>query len=360
MPRSQHVALVALVVCLTALAPLTATAGANRGNFTPPHHRVWHGVSDTGRTVDFRSFARQVKAHPAIDEVFYHWDVSLTASGALHRWHKTHTRGVVSLSNALPAHGGNQITPHDIARGRGDHYILRLNESIAHSGQTVYMRPFAEMNGHWNPYCAFNANGTRRHEHSTKNFRRAWRRLVIIVRGGPRQKVNHRLRHRGMPRIYRARSNHDRIYHRRDVPSHLPHPRVAFMWNPQTTGSPDVPGNEPRAYWPGRQFVDWVGVDIYSKFRSAAFPKMRTFYHRWNNWPFVIGEYGPWDDDYNGSFTRHLLQWEGKNHRVRMLIYYRSVSTHNAYAINNYKGAKRALRHGLNRRRFQPYAPGTR
>jgi hypothetical protein len=266
----------------------------------------------------------------------------------------------VSLSSALPAHGGRQITPHDIARGRGDHYLLRLNESIAHSGQTVYLRPFGEMNGHWNPYCAFNANGSRRPEHSTKNFKRAWRRLVIVVRGGPRRKVNRRLRQNGMPRIYRAHSNHDRIYHRREVPSQLPHPRVAFMWVPQTTGSPDVAGNQPHDYWPGAHFVDWVGVDIYSKYRSAAFPKMRAFYSRWDRWPFVVGEYSPWDDDYSGAFTRHLLRWEQRNHRVKALLYYRSVTADNAYYIDHYPGARRALRHGLNRHRFQPYAPGTR
>ena len=41
------------------------------------------------------------------------------------------------------------------------------------------------MNGHWNPYSAYNANGTPRDRgHSTKNFRRAWQRIVLIVRGG--------------------------------------------------------------------------------------------------------------------------------------------------------------------------------
>jgi hypothetical protein len=45
---------------------------------------------------------------------------------------------------------------------------------------------------------------------------------------------------------------------------------------------------------------------------------------------------------------------------VKLLIYYRSITAHNAYSIGHYKGARRALRKGLDRQRFQPFAPGTR
>lgn len=76
-------------------------------------------------------------------------------------------------------------------------------------------------------------------------------------------------------------------------------------------------------YWLNHPFVDWVGVDIYSKYRSAAFPKMRSFFRRWDRWPFVIGEYSPWDDDVGGGFTRHLLRWERRHNRVKLLINYR-------------------------------------
>ena len=52
------------------------------------------------------------------------------------------------------------ITPQQIAEGRDDRYILRLARTIEETGQTVYIRLMAEMNGHWNPYSAYNADGS--------------------------------------------------------------------------------------------------------------------------------------------------------------------------------------------------------
>ena len=347
---------VAGTIALALLLPAQAPAGA----FRPHHHRIFHGVSDTGHVRDYRTFSRRVRAHSALLEDFYHWDTPLT-TGALSRWHQTRTRGVLSLSTA-PGGGLERITPRQIAHGHGDHYILSLNESIARSKQVVYIRLFPEMNGYWNPYCAYNADGSYRGQpHSTRNFRRAWRRVVLITRGGSRRKINRALRHHGMKRIYRASSNHAPVYRHRHVPRRLPHPRVAFMWSPQTIGSPYLRGNRPVSYWPGRHFVDWVGADIYSAFASpGVWSAFKRFYHRWRHWPFVVGEYSPWNNDYRGSFTRTLFNWSEDHGRVRALIYYRSVSPDNEFDINHWPRARVAIRHHLNKHRFDPYAPGTR
>ena len=127
---------VAGIVALALLLPAQAPAGA----FRPPHHRIFHGVSDTGHVRDYRTFRHRVRAHSALLEDFYHWDTPLT-TGALQRWHQTRTRGVLSLSTA-PGGGPERITPRQIAHGHGDRYILKLNQSIAHSKQVVYIRLF--------------------------------------------------------------------------------------------------------------------------------------------------------------------------------------------------------------------------
>jgi hypothetical protein len=346
---------------LVALAALIGIAEARPGKtFVPRHGQIYHGVSDTADLRDFAHFRRQVRAHPAVLQEFYHWDVSLPASGAFKRWDRSRTLGVVSMSTKLPARGGSEITPAQIAAGLGDHYLLRLNQSIESRGEPVYIRLFPEMNGHWNPYCAFNADGSSRGgDHRPQKLVEAWRRTVIIVRGGARRVINRRLRKSGMPRIYRAKSNRDRIYERRDVPRRLDPAPVSFMWVPQTFGSPNIPGNQPEDYWPGRRFVDWVGADIYSKF-ATAFDDLRRFQQRYRRYPFVIGEYSPWDNDFSGAFTRKLLGWARRHQRVRMLIYYRSVTADNAFYITHYPGARRELRQALNKRRFDPFGPGQR
>jgi hypothetical protein len=342
-----------------AVAVLAMAGSSSAGSFTPHHHRIFHGVTDTSNNVEFKHFAKEVRAHPATLEDFYHWDTPLT-TGALDRWRQTRTRGVLSLSTASGS-GPEIITPKEIAHGRGDHYLIRLNQSIAASRQVVYIRLFPEMNGSWNPYCAFNPTGSQKgRSHSTRNFRRAWQRAALIVRGGKRQAINYKLRSLGMPRMLRARSNTDPIYATENVHRKMATPKVAFMWVPQTAGSPNVPGNQPSNYWPGRKYVDWVGADIYSAYASAAFPMLQSFYRKWKKWPFVIGEYSPWNNDYTGGFTRRLFHWAESHRRTRMLIYYRDVFQGGPHDINHWPNARRVMRHELNKRRFAPFAGGVR
>ncbi|MEK6273458.1 MAG: hypothetical protein AABM42_12590 [Actinomycetota bacterium] len=347
-------------IVAAAVLLLTVAGSAEARSFTPRHHRIFHGVSDTTNNEDFRRFAKRVGAHPAVLQDFYHWDTPLT-SGAFQRWRQTRTRGVLSLSTA-PGGQPEMISPRQIARGHGDHYIVRLNQTIAESKQVVYIRLFPEMNGHWNPYCAFNADGTRKdRSHSLNSFRRAWQRIVLIIRGGKRKAINRALRRRHMPRILRASSNQDPIYQPAGVYEHLERPKVAFMWSPQTIGSPYVAGNQPGYYWPGKRFVDWVGADIYSAYASpGVWSAFKRFYRKWRRWPFVVGEYSPWDNDYRGRFTRKLFKFALRHRRTRMLIYYRSVNPDTPFDIDNFPRAKRVLRHMLNRHRFAPYAPHLR
>ena len=344
-----------------ALALLPASGSAARPH-VPPGTQIWHGVSDTGEAADYRAFNRQVEAHTPLLETFYHWGVPLT-TGALDRWERTDTRGVLSLSTA-PGGGTEVITPRQIANGRDDHYLLRLNQSIDNSGQVVYIRPFAEMNLHVNPYSAFNADGSPRPGHSTHAFKNAWRRLALIVRGGKRRRINAKLVRLGMPRIYRAgeeRAARARFYRGLDVPHVLDRPRVALMWMPLTRGSPDVPGNSPRDYFPGRSYVDWAGTDAYAKFANRTlWRNLVAFYRDFRRYPFAIGEYGPWDNDFKGAFTRRMHRWSRKHRRVHALMFFRSVDTENAFNLQYYPGAKRQLREILDRPRYPSYAPGTR
>src|SRR4051812_46756605 len=265
-PRRLTVSVIAACVAF-----LVATEGAHAAHhpYRPPNGRIFHGVTDTSRAKDFRTFNHRVGAHNALLQSFGRWNGEHLLGG-LHRWRITHTRGVLSLSTA-PGGEPEVISPRRIARGFGDRYILELNRKIDRSGQVVYIRLFPEMNGSWNPYCAFNADGSSRGaSHSTRAFRRAWRRIVLIVRGGKRATINRQLAKEGMPRIYRASSNHDPVYERHHVPRRLGRPDVAFMWVPQTIGSPAIRGNGPGGYWPGPRYVDWIGADIYSKFATPG------------------------------------------------------------------------------------------
>jgi hypothetical protein len=320
--------------------------------FAPRDGHILHGVSDTSHIKDFEHFRHQVGARPALLEDFYHWDTPLT-TGALQRWHRTHTRGVLSLSTA-PGGGQEVITPKQIALGADDHYLLRLRQSIATSRQVVYLRLFPEMNGYWNPYSAFNKDHSPRDSaHSTKSFRQAWQRVALIVRGGKRSAINDALRKRGMPRILRARSNNASVYTAQHVSRHLSRPKVAFVWTPLAISSPDVSGNQPSDYWPGRAFVDWVGTDLYAKYDSASMrAAVNRMYTKYKGMPFAIAEYSPWNHDPRGKYTRHLFHWAESHHRVGMLVYYRSVTTRTHFAVGHWPAAERVIRHQLDKSQF--------
>jgi hypothetical protein len=328
------------------------SAPQGRGPFAPPAGRIFHGVSDTSVRHDFNRFHKQVGARPTVLEDFYHWDTPLT-TGALQRWRSTHTRGVLSLSTA-PGGGREIISPGQIANGVDDHYLLRLGESIANHHQTVYIRLFPEMNGYWNPYSAFNKDRTAKDSsHSPKSFRRAWQRAALIIRGGKRSAINRALVQRGMPRILQASSNHDPVYTAQKVRPHLDRPKVGFVWTPLAISSPNVPGNQPSDYWPGRAFVDWVGTDLYAKYDSASMRSaVNRLYRDHPGLPFAVGEYSPWNKDPRGNYTRHLFHWAESHHRVGMLIYYRSVTTRTHFAVGHWDAARRVIRHQLNKRQF--------
>jgi hypothetical protein len=329
-------------------------------SYQPPPGKAFHGVSGTvGRYREFQQFRHRVQAHPAVLEDFFPWNTPLTI-GALQLWHRTSTRGMLSLSTRS-GDGSEIIRPGQITHGLGDHYIVRLNQSIAAANQVVYIRLFPEMNGYWNPYCAFNADGSARgHGHSTTSFRKAWRRFAIIVRGGSVDEINRRLLKMGMPRLLLAGGNSARIYRTDGVGKRLAEPKVAMVWNPQTIGSPNVSGNEPDRYWPGRRYVDWVGADIYSKFATPGVrAALDRFYLDHRGFPFEIGEYSPWDGDPSGRFTRWLFRWSQRRSRTRMLVYYRSTYANSVYDINNYDAAREALRRILDQPRWISYPAGT-
>jgi hypothetical protein len=367
-PSALRPAAIALLVAVLAAVAIAAVpAGAKRKPhrdwhpvpFRPPAGRAFHGVSDTFEGLPaVEHFQRQVGSHPAVLNDFFHWGTPLT-TGALQRWRASGSRGFLSLSTA-PGGQPEMIRPGQIARGVGDRYIVRLNQSIASSGETVYIRLMGEMNGYWNPYCGFNSDGTARGRgHSTKSYRKAWRRFTIIVRGGTLTGINHRLRQLGMPRLLQAPSNGDPIYRRDGVGKRLAHPRVAMVWNPQTISNPAIAANAPNRYWPGRRYVDWVGADIYSKFATPGVrAALTSFYRAHPGLPFVIPEYSPWNGDPGGAFVRWLFRWSQTHSRVRMLIYYRSVHPGTIYDINNYPDARHALRQILNEPRWVQYPDG--
>jgi hypothetical protein len=348
MQPTYRIATRSAAIALIAAAVVGATAATAMGRpHAPANGRIFAGVSDTGSKQDYFAFAKAVGRHVPVLQAFEPWGGGLKE--AKQRWKRTDTRGMLSLSTS-PCYGCSEVvSPRAIAKGRSDNYLLRLNRFLVDWKRPTYVRLLPEMNGHWNPYAAFNPDGSARDAaHRTKQFRRAWRRIVLIVRGGRRGKLNRRLADLGLAPLQRGHGA---------VPKRLKQPQVAFLWVPQTHGSPRIKKNRPGAYWPGGRYVDWVGADIYGKFPNFA--GLDRLYRSRRNFPFMIGEWSPWDSDDPG-FVNSLHGWAESHRRVKMLVYYQGFGDGNPFMIQRYPSSAAALADQLEGGRYRRYAPQSR
>src|SRR5581483_1741142 len=234
-----------LAAVAAACVPTTSRAAA----FLPAPHQIFQGVA--GQPIS--SYEQATGKHPAVYQVFSAWGEYLP--GIFQDAAAAQARLMIHITTA----SGPQevISPAAIARGEGDSWLIALNNAIYASGRITYVRLMAEMDNANNPYSAYSSDGSYRGgAHSQAAWKQAWRRVTLILRGGPLASIDARLRALGMPPLHAS--------------ADLPAPPVAMLWVPMTGGSPNIAGNQPGNYWPGAQWVDWVGTDFYSKFPNFA------------------------------------------------------------------------------------------
>jgi hypothetical protein len=323
----------ALTLVLVGLAVAPAWSGA--AAYLPPTGKLYAGIT----AGDPATYEQQTHAHSAVFQEFITWGGGI--NWALASADQNRSRAMLAIQTITPS-GGEVISPGAIARGRADGWIEWLGALLAQRGAPVYLRVFAEMDAYWNPYSAYNENGTfRGMNHSTQAFRQAWRRITLILRGGSVSVIDARLHSLHMPPVPA-------------VSDTLPRAPVAMLWVPQVWGAPDTPQNAPRAYYPGDQYVDWVGTDFYS-----AFPNWRgldTFFDEFPGKPFVFGEWAVYGAD-TPRFVNQLFGWIRSHPRVRILMYNQGYKVYGKLALEHYPASARTIARHLRNRLFAPFTP---
>jgi hypothetical protein len=320
------------LVLAAAVASLAFPATASADLLLPPKNKVYTGVTGSKVVGPFRS---QVGKHPSVFGFFTRWN------GPVEYIYEAVDRAESRLMLHISTQDGygtpEAFSPREIANGDGDGYLIRTNRRIAEYGQPTYVRFLAEMNQANNGYCAYNHNGSSRGpSHSTRQFKRAWRRATIILRGGAVVDINAELDAIGLAPLPGGTAD-------------LPQPAIAMMWVPQTEGTPNTHANRARAYWPGGKYVDWVGTDFYSKFPN--FTDLETFYDDFKRKPFVFGEWALWDGD-SPSFVRRFFSWVNSHKRVRMLVYNQGNTDGGPFRLSRYPESRKAIKQALKRKRF--------
>lgn len=139
-----------------------------------------------------------------------------------------------------------------IAQGKYDDYLYEYAHAVRKTGTPVILSFAHEMNGYWYPWGYQNTD--------PKVFIKAWRHMHDVFRW------------------VQARN-------------------VIWCWTvnrPLEFGSPIVV--PPRPWWPGKEYVDWVGIDAYYRHPANTFGSVfgRTIklIHKFTHKPVVIAETG--------------------------------------------------------------------
>jgi hypothetical protein len=338
----KYRAALAVSVASLLLLGLAAASAPAKGLLLPPGKKVYFGVSDTGDMADFGHFSDAVDKHPAVIESFRTWGSDFPDS--IRRWQTARARPLIHISTADGGDGHEIVTPAQIAAGLGDTYLVRLNNLFYEKGMRAYVRPLGEPNRCLNVWAAYDCSGASRGpEHSPRAYKRAFRRIYVIIHGGgKRRTINRRLAEAGLPPLTV------------DVRG-LPAAPVAIVWSPLPAGSPTTPQNRPRNFYPGPRWVDWAGTDFY-----AAYPEWKALtglYKRFSGKPFAITEWGVESGD-DPTFVSKLFAWVKSHPRCKLMVYYQDFGDTSSYRIQNYSASLNVLRARLHSGLFPAYARG--
>jgi hypothetical protein len=334
----KRIALVALAAALLCLA--TASA-ADAGALLPRGKKIFFGVSDTGDSADFGQFSAALNKHPALIESFRTWGSDFPES--IERWQAARARPVLHVTTTDTSDGHELIDPREIAQGYGDDYLIRLNRLFWEKKMPAYIRPLGEPNRCLNVYASYDCDGNPRDAaHKPRWYRQALRRIYIVLHGGgKRSLIDAGLGEAGLPPLKSAVGG-------------LPKAPIAVIWSTLPAGSPTVPRNRPKHFYPGDDYVDWVGTDFYSD--NQDWKALTGLYNRFSAKPFSLPEFGVSSGD-DPAYMTKLMTWVRRHKRTKMLIYYQDFGSTSAYRIQNYPASLAALSDALHHPVFPAFAP---
>jgi hypothetical protein len=311
------------LACGLALLVLVPS-GAGR----PAVSSVWLGITgDPGR---FQGHTGQAST---VRQVFISWDQGRTFGKQIPvLLASLRPIPMVHIGTGGPRGTSEAITPLQIAQGKGDAFLIALNEGVAVHEGLVYLRLMAEMN-HFRPFhAAFRENGSAKGpQYSTAAYRKAFARMYLILHGGTRVAINAAFRRLGLPGLVGGDS---------DLAENPP-TKLRLIWNPLGGGRPVIPANAPKQFYPGDKYVDVVGNDMYDSTGVFSADKNEALYKfaRMHGKPYAFPEWGLVRID-DAKFVRYICEFIRTHAGVELAAYYEAKGG-SIYDLGT-KGASRA------------------
>ena len=192
---------------------IDATAKPMFGAFT--YGGVWQGMGPIHQLEDL--LGRRLD----VVHWFMNWDTPYDASLV----EEASAGGRIPLITWQPKHQ----SVADIAAGKYDGIIRAFADGVRSTPGLVYIRPFPEMNGDWEPWNGHPAE-----------FVRAWRHMVDVFRA-----------------------------------EHATN--VRWVWCPNVTDQPRTAANAMELYYPGTRYVDVLALDGYNWGTTQSWSSWRSF-----------------------------------------------------------------------------------
>jgi hypothetical protein len=320
------------LLLLAGLVLAVSAPSALGQTYLPPAGEIYAGITAGSPA----AYEQETGVHAAVFQEFVTWGGQVDWAVSLAKQNDSRLMLALQVAGA----GKHTLSPAQIAAGDGDGWLKWLGNYLFWRAQPTYLRLFGEMDDYWSPSCGFNADGSSRGSaYSPAAFRRAWKRIVLILRGGTVSQINQQLHGLGMPPVTSSYAT-------------LPIAPVSFLWIPSTFGDPGIPANQPSAYYPGQAWVDWVGTDFYSKFPNWG--PLSRFYDSFKGRPFAFGEWGIWGAD-RPSFVHQMFGWVQAHPRVRLLMYNQGYHPHGALSLSLYPRSAAAIGRELLGPAFPPF-----
>lgn len=297
--------LAVLALGFLALVPLASTGGA-----APAVWRLYLGIAgDPGR------FQGQTGQASAIKSAYIGWDQGRTYATRLPvLLRQLGPIPMLHIGTGGPLGRTEAITPLQIAQGKGDAFLVALNQAIADYGSLVYLRLLSEMNHFSHFHSAYNANGSSRGPaYRPEVYRKMFARMYLLLHGGPAARINAVLKRLGLP-----------AYAGPDL-APIPPTRLRVIWNPLGGGQPETEANRFYRFYPGDRYLELVGNDIYGAFGQYAGPQNEVLYAfaREHHKPFALPEFGVRGSDYP-AFIQYVCKFVRAHGGIELAAYYKS------------------------------------
>lgn len=200
-----------------------------------------------------------------------------------------------------------------IASGAYDKYVREFLQAAKNWGRPLFLRFAHEMNGNWYPWDGFH-NGEKV---GPEKYKQAW--------------------------LY--------IY---NVKEELKADNINLVWCPNNKNLPAVSWNNLKAYYPGDQYVDWVGMDGYnwgySNWQSfdQVFSQVYQALAALTSKPLMIGEFASAESGGNkAEWIRDAFSKIKTNYPRIKLFNWFNINKERDWRINSSLSSEKALRQAI-------------